>query len=259
MLKYFDKSFSEIYQIEHGELKEDKSSRSRPNFLLLFYGLITLLLLLAIILTASYYLDKKKEKEVSKINNKVKKEENKLPEDKKSNIKYVKIGEIEIIGNNDLNKFNEKKGIAKKEIAKANVKPVVNTKKVSVKTNNNNTSNKKLSIMVKRIDEDKLQNIKSILKGTDKEIKIIKSYYIQNTVWELYRINPYSKKYIAGRPVTFVKKFKSKEEAVQYAKAKKINALIKKRNIKNKVYDVKILNFNDRKDIHEFKKRLGIK
>lgn len=260
LLKYFDKSFSEIYQIEHGEIEEQKPKKSRSKVLLFFYALILCLLIVALVLTVKVFTNKE-EKHNLKVKSKSVNKKNKGNinnkfdniSKNKENEKYVKIGELELLPNNkskisskaintgkDNKKFNNNNVAAKQSVEKKN-------KTASQK------KSKKLSFIIKRVDYSNLKRIKSVASKHGKSLVILRKYAIKTPVWLLYKIDSSSKKYIAGKPVVFLKQFVDKESAISYAKKYHLRAVIKKEYKEKVLYDIKISGFHNRKEIESFK------
>ncbi|KAA0257985.1 hypothetical protein FHQ18_06220 [Deferribacter autotrophicus] len=268
LLKYFDKSFSEIYQIEHGEIEETPSKKSpkrvRIHLLTLSYLLAFILLILAGFFT--YKLFHKPNKTITQ--KPIKTETpTQIKTDKKtvkpSEKKYVKIAEIKILDETN-------NGITPKQqpdLSKKNeIKHKTNTHKPSKPSTNNEVKKekpKKITYYYKltfyKVDSTNFNKLKSFAQKYNLHLKQLKKYKVIKTIWRVYAISPGASQYIAGKPVKYLKYFGNKNKAIQYVKSKKLKAVIKKDKIIYYLYDLSLYPLKDVNMIAKLKKSLKLK
>ncbi|MGA1846475.1 hypothetical protein [Deferribacter abyssi] len=268
LLKYFDKSFSEIYQIEHEEIEKTSSKevpkRVRNYLLTLSYLLVFILLLFAGYFTYKVFYSSKKtaKKNSTSIKMQVQPKQNKKTA-KPQKGKYIKIAEIKI-----LDKTNY--SITPKEDIN------LTRKKTTKHITNNYNSTKSSKIILKKekpkkityyykltfykVDSANFNKLKSLAKKYNLKFKQLKKYKVIKSIWRVYVVSPGSTQYIAGKPVKYLKYFENKYEAIQFAKNNKLKkAVIKKDKIIFYLFDLGIFPIKDKKTIDNLKKITKLK
>ncbi|MDY6821786.1 MAG: SPOR domain-containing protein [Deferribacterota bacterium] len=102
---------------------------------------------------------------------------------------------------------------------------------------------------IKKADLDRINSFASMNNlNVEKLGTNVNSY----SVWSLYVPKKGTNKYIGEREVAFIKSFKNKKEAIDYAKNKGVNAIIVKESRKKYSYDVIVEGFNNKEDANDF-------
>ncbi|UOD34357.1 hypothetical protein DSN97_09360 [Deferribacteraceae bacterium V6Fe1] len=262
LLKYLNKSFSEIYEIEHSvEVQPQKKKKFSLFTIYLISGFI--LLIGAIVVTTMLILREPKKEEQA----------NTFPENiildnvnKKDKIvsEYKIIGTINIndnISTREANKAatdvqatkseskltdNDKVIINKAVQPVKNVKAVSNAKadekNISKQIQNKNTAKQYYVITIEDVNEKTYNLLFKNAKG--KNIKITKRWTINTKTWDVYVQENGTKEYIGGHEVKKIKTFKSKDEAIIFAKKLSQKVIIKSKDAKINYFNIEISNFN---------------
>jgi hypothetical protein len=268
LLKFLDKSFSEISEILHSEKldvtpKSEDLEEARPYevakrakkksrtavFASSFF--IILLALIMMIFLSDYHkkeaVNKEEKKRAATIN--IVTENKSL--DKAADI--IVIGSIEFIDDiPEIVKTNEQTNTLKKDIVKTRVGRVT-SKPSPVKAINT------CNATVLNIDENTFYKIKKeIMQSDNLKVGVFKKHVKSSTVWEVYKPAKGTKKFIAGREVSLVKSFQKKESAINFAKKNVKPAVIKKEIKIYTTFDITINNFESQKDALDFLKKFNI-
>jgi hypothetical protein len=278
LLKYLDLSFSEIYQIEHGEIEQKESiieteiekkevgKKLPTSFLLLALALVIAIIIVVILYFA--FFNKKDASPIKKTT--VKKEKIHKKYNPEFNKKYKKIGSITFIDEpiNTDNKTEKKSNkYDKPEIKKENIKvsPKKEIKKSNIvkpiKHKQNNKTSKTKPITYKyyasyeNINKNELIYLKKKLKAKRLLYEVEKTKLIVKKYFYLYKQDKKGKKKIAERNVTFIKKFSNKNSALNYAKKYNIPAIILIKNEKERLYFIKVYPFSNQRNAINFVKK----
>ncbi|MBZ4671954.1 hypothetical protein LF845_04270 [Deferribacterales bacterium Es71-Z0220] len=262
LLKYLNKSFSEIYEIEHSvEVQPHKKKKFSLFTIYLISG--SILLIGAIIVTTMLILREPKGEEKVKtfpgniiVDNTSKKD--------KAVSEYKVIGTININDNISTNEANTAKThteATKSEPKTTNKDKIINSKAVqplqNVKTapkakphvkniseqkQDKNTTKPFYTISIENIDYKTYNLLLKNIKG--KTIKITKRWTINTKTWDVYVQENGTKEYIGGHEVKKIKTFKSKDEAIIFAKKLSQKVIIKSKDAKINYFNIEISNFN---------------
>lgn len=282
LLKFFDKSFSEIDELLHGkqqrnetEEKEELTSvikqKKKKSHALTYLILATLFIVISFSGYKFYELIKSNLVTVSNegVKNSAKpgppaqpkeapKEENLIVEDT-INGEDIVIGSIEFIDENittasidkallDNNSEVSLQGNSKPKIEAKNEKPL---KTEPIKTT--------YTLKLYYINDQTLDRIKKKLQSNpNKKLKILGKNSKTITKWFLYKPTKGTNQFIGSREVAFIKSFVSKNEAIEFAKRRNIPAIIVKKSEREISYDLTINNFSSRDEAFQFIKDFNI-
>jgi hypothetical protein len=282
LLKFFDKSFSEIDELLHGkqqrnetEEKEELTSvikqKKKKSHALTYLILATLFIVISFSGYKFYELIKSNLVTVSNegVKNSAKpgppaqpkeapKEENLIAEDT-INGEDIVIGSIEFIDENittasidkallDNNSEVSLQGNSKPKIEAKNEKPL---KTEPIKTT--------YTLKLYYINDQTLDRIKKKLQSNpNKKLKILGKNSKTITKWFLYKPTKGTNQFIGSREVAFIKSFVSKNEAIEFAKRRNIPAIIVKKSEREISYDLTINNFSSRDEAFQFIKDFNI-
>lgn len=273
LLKYLDKSFSEIYEIEHS-VQEQPQKKKKISFLKLYIVTGSVLLLLAIIVTFYLIIHEKPSQEANNISIQ------KLPmSDNYSNTinkkeEYKIIGTINVSDNEKSNnlasKNNDNSKTDTKKIEKLNDtknKDIVATEKTEPilpkKTDNsNNQKIKNISssiyvILIDNISDNELRILKSSIK--DKKISIINSLKKNEKIWELYIPASGTKTFIGQHEVKKIEEFRTKDDAIKYAKKLNEKVFIKSKENIIRYHTVQISDFQNINEAKKYTEKITLK
>ncbi len=278
LLKFFDKSFSEIDEILHRKKdvneaideKEELTSiikqKRKKSYIFVYLTLAALIVVIGF--TGFKFYELIKYNLVTLPSEELKNNKNQISTSSKpteitpdENIvsdytvkgEDIVIGTIEFVGENlpaiSLNDTNN--NVKKPESPRI------------AKNDNIDLQNKQLpkstqiettySVKLYYVDPQILDNIKRKIQSyPGKKIKILGKNSKTKTIWNLYKPTKGTNKFIGSLEVTFIKSFNSKEEAIRFAKTKNIPAIIVKKSRNIISYDLMINNFSDRKEASEF-------
>lgn len=283
LLKFFDKSFSEIDEILHRkqnfnevfEEKEELSSivkQKKKSFILKYLTLTTIIIIISF--TGYKFYELIKHNLVTIPPKKVKNEQEQPLTNTKSlevtphkNItpsytvhgEDIVIGTIEFLGKNlpplsiDNTTHNAKTKVP--IVPKIENKDKEQQKQLSTTTPEKNLYNVKLYYIDNHVLEDikrKLQSYPGI------ELKILGKNRGSDTKWDLYKPTKGTNKYIGSREVAFIKTFNNKNEAIRFAKSRNIPAIIVKKSDVKITYDLLISNFHSKEEALDFVKSFNI-
>jgi len=276
LLKYLNKSFSEIYEIEHSvEVQPQKKKKFSLFTIYLISG--SVLLMGAILMTTLLIFNEPEREEKAK-----KVSENIVLDNvnKKDKIvsEYKVIGTINIIDNTSTKQSNPTKvyvqkrksapKITEKEnVIKNNANPTVqnikavpkgkvDNKNISKEIQNKNKTKKYYIISIENIDEKSYNLLLKNNKG--KHIKITKKWTINTKTWDVYVQENGTKQYIGGVEVKKIRTFKSKDEAIIFAKKLSQKIIIKSNDQKINYFNVEVSDFNSVDEAKTYAKNINI-
>jgi len=229
LLRYFDKSFSEIYQIEHGEIPHENdgvldkdtednehkatnakiASRKRHNLVLYFLMGLVLLGLIAggfvyyKVYTAKEELSKKQAleqtpKKAIPMDNTAKTESNEAKD-----TEFKKIGEIQFL---EETPENTNQTLKAKEIADNQHKNITQSENIK----------QSYTIIIEEVYEGELDNIKLSLPEYKVNLETHLKERIKKMVYKAYKYTDKSNTYIGKKPVVYVGSFYDKTEAINF-------------------------------------------
>jgi hypothetical protein len=277
LLKFFDKSFSEIDEILHRkedvseviDEKEELTSiikqRRKKTYIFTYLTIAALIVVIGFTGFKFYELIKynlvtlppekvKNDKEQISTSNKPREttpDVNLVPEYTVKGEDIV-IGTIEFVGENlPAISLNDTNHVKKPEIPKITKNDNIDLQnKEHPKSTQIETT---YSVKLYYVDPQMLDNIKRKIQSyPDKQIKILGKNSEIKTIWNLYKPTKGTNKFIGSREVAFIKSFTSKEEAIRFAKTKNIPAIIVKKSRNIISYDLIISNFSDKQEASEF-------
>jgi hypothetical protein len=282
LLKFFDKSFSEIDELLHAkkelngtEEKEElttviKQKKKRAPALT-YLILATFFVILSFTGYKFYELIKSNLVTVSheEVKNNTKpapptkpretpKEERSIVEDT-INGEDIVIGSIEFIDENITTSSIDKALLDNnsKLSLQSEKEPKIETKNEKpLKTEPTKTT---YTLKLYYVDSQILERIKKKLQANpDKKLKILGQNSKIITKWLLYKPTKGTNQFIGSREVSFIKSFNNKNEAIAYAKRRNIPAIIVKRSEREISYDLTINNFSSRDEAFQFIKDFNI-
>jgi len=277
LLKYLNKSFSEIYEIEHSvEVQPQKKKKFSLFTIYLISG--SILLMGAILMTILLILKEPEREEKAKTVSENIVLDNVNKKDKIVS-EYKVIGTINIIDNISTKQSNPTevdvqktksalKTTEKEKVIKNNVNPTVqnikavpkakvDNKNISKEIQNKNTTKQYYIISIEDIDDKSYSLLLKNNKG--KHIKITKKWTINTKTWDVYVQENGTKQYIGGVEVKKIKTFKSKDEAIIFAKKLSRKIIIKSNDHKINYFNVEISDFNSVDEAKAYAKNINIR
>lgn len=267
LLRYFDKSFSEIYQIEHGEIPHedeeafDKSIESNEHtaikaklnttkrYKLALYLLMGLVLLGLIAGGFVYYkvyttkekLNKKQaleetQKKVVPMDNTAKTKSNEAQD-----TEFKKIGEILFLEETQEN-INQKTKTKSEGIAGNEHKSTPQSENIK----------QLYTIIIEEVYEGELEKIKLFLPEYKVNLETHLKEKTKKVVYKAYKYTDKSKTYIGNKPVVYVGSFYDKTEAVNFLRSLLQTGVITSKMEDVAVYEVKISGFKSESEISAF-------
>ncbi|MCX8083703.1 MAG: hypothetical protein N3C60_02150 [Calditerrivibrio sp.] len=282
LLRFFDKSFSEIYQITHGEiqLQEEEevlesteqvesvpTPKKKVSRLLIYSltGFSVLLIVSASVFGYFYYKMLQLKKEVEKKKQIVEQVNNKKPPVTKPNDNVTSV-------DNDTAEFAEFKVIGEivfideEKDKKKTVDNISSVRKIDNDTKDKAIDKPYLSSDTKSnyqlVIEDcypgELDRIKAALKDgklsySSKEVERLKM-----VVYKAYKYTDKSDVYIGNKPVLFLGYFYSKEEAVNFLRENSIKGVITSKQEEVIKYHVTVGSFSKEDEVYSFLAKLGL-
>lgn len=138
--------------------------------------------------------------------------------------------------NTDKKKVDEnKKQEVKKE--KAAAKPI---KQESEKKQAVTPVIKTYSILFENIDEKQYNKVKEISEQNNTKLEVVDAYSNTYSVWKVYEKSDTGSEMFGDNKVNHIEDFLTQNDAIEYAKNKNIDALIKQVGITEKTYTVKL-------------------
>ncbi|WP_273265501.1 hypothetical protein [Flexistipes sinusarabici] len=268
LLKYFDKSFSEIYKIENESEVSDKKALPKKFFINLYTNpkvYLPVLLFLLILFALSLY---SLRTTISGMDSNIQTNDRTEIVRKSPPVKeqIVKKEVIPVTIDNDTRGVNDKKqeavktGTVKtvkqetlgkksdKNIPSSSIKPIKNKKEQQNK--------KSYVIIVKGLDKSKIDKVQKLSETFG--VKVSKTLQLQTgkQLWRVYVADVNSDIKIGDIRVKTVATFADKDKAVNFAKERKGKFFIKKENIMNEEYNVKIEGFKSINKAKEFAEKI---
>lgn len=296
LLRYFDKSFSEIYQIEHGEVvpeaedltvvtgDEDapehivkKQGISKSKFLKIFIYIISLLLvILSVIGGFVYYKIKSIEKEIAnknKLKEEVKKQSDSVkheavPKDNGNN----KEDNLDGLLDESLKEFKQigsiqfieditvnKLSETDQQIDKKtdNVEPMRDEK---IKKKNNVKSNENaFAIIIDEIYLEEINRLKKFISEFNVSFQTNLKGKEKKTLYKAYRYVEKSSTYLGEKPVELLAVFYNKDEAVSFLRTISQKGVITSKVEDTYIYEVTISTFKSEEDLSNFINKANLK
>jgi hypothetical protein len=298
LLKYFDKSFSEIDELLHNkiETQEDFNEKDelttvidkgkRKSALLKYLVFSVLIIVISFSGFKFYQLIKSNLKTIPQQESKITTETNIIKSDeslqqksenvdtksKTDNNDVIVLGTIELLGENlpplstdNLSKEKDRQ-IPTKPTKNQNIE-IPNREHKNLESNaekeNKETPEKRVNknfyIKLYYIDTQALENIKNKLKSySKKELKILGKNTKNIAQWYLYKPTKGTNYFIGNREVALIKTFNNKNEAIRFAKDNHIPAIIVKKSKNEISYDLIITGFDSKSEANEFIKPFKI-
>lgn len=286
LLKYFDKSFSEIDEILHSkkgiyEQEEEKDEltsvikqKKKKSYALTYLTFAALFIIAGLtgykfyniikqnLVTLTPHEEKTNKQTIPPIKASEPTPEKETIPTYKLEGEDVVIGTIEFLGENlppiAINniKIKENTEVKLSRSPQTEIKSDIE-KKESTKKEMPAIST--YSVKLYYIDSNILENIKKKLQShPDKKLSILGKNTKGITKWYLYKPTKGTKNFIGSREVAFIKSFNSKYDAINYAKKQNISAIIVKKSIGDISYDLTISGFNSIQDVLDFIKPFNI-
>lgn len=274
LLKYLNKSFSEIYEIEHSIEVQPQKKRKFSLFkiyLVSNFILLTGATIITFILILKEPENNEKVKTVSEniLLDNTNKKDTLLSE-------YKVIGTISIADNlstkgssefvvdiklpKNTPETTDKDKIIKQTQTVQNINPDskanVNKENTSKKIQDKKTDKQYYIISIENIDDKTYKLLLKNAKG--KNITITKKWTVNNKTWDVYVEENGTKVYIGGYEVKKIKTFKSKDEAILFAKKLSRKIIIKSNDDKIDYYNIEISNFNSVDEAKRYAKNINI-
>jgi len=283
LLRYINKSFSEIHEYAHSEVAlkvgREKKRFINPIFFIYFLAVLVVSIAGYQLFQHNFYFNQLEDIfRVENIPILAGREDKIVPDGKIKEIdntsikegldEFVKIGtikfnKIDYVGDGKQQKID----IEKKEKLTKETEAGIKNNKVSIdkeltkKSEVKNVKEKKESpvviapsyqVVIFNILDRNLVKLEKKLAPKNINHKVMSSRTHIRETWDLYKITPGSKKYIAGREVTFIKTFNDRYSAILYAKNNKFSTIIKKRKLKLIYYDIKVYPFDNQQLAKQF-------
>jgi hypothetical protein len=264
LLKYLNKTFSEIYELEHRiAAAEEKAKKISLTKIYIIFG--TVLLLFAIAVT--YFLILHDVNENYQTKESLKKEDNlsiKIDKTEKSIEEiegFKQIGSIQFKEESEI-KTEEKS--AQEDLKIKEEEPLKTEKKFQpIKKEEPSTKSfsvakpiNKYSIKIENLSEEEylfLKNrVKDKLLKADKRVENIEK-------WQVFVEEKGGDKYIGQLEVRLEKEFSDKTSAVKFAKSLNKKVIVKKVDYDRKVYNIEIASFDSLEEAKNYIKNLDIK
>ncbi|TYB32691.1 MAG: hypothetical protein FXF49_10215 [Flexistipes sinusarabici] len=264
LLKYFDKSFSEIYRIENEPEVSDKKALIKKFFIILSTSkkvyLPVLLFLMILFAFSLYNLGTTMSGMDSNIQTKNKtKIDRKSPPVKKNTEKK---GVIPVTIDNDSGEINGKdqkpvkaetaKTVKQQSLEKESNKNLQSSTIKPIKNKKEQQNTKSYVIIIKGLDKSKIDKLQKL--SDTYGVKISKTLHSQTEMelWHVYVPDVHSDIQIGDIRVKTVATFSDKNKAVNFAKKRKGKFFIKKENVMYEEYTIKIEGFNSIKEAKLF-------
>lgn len=277
LLKYFDKSFSEIYKIEHETEISDKKALLKNIFIALSTSKNVYLPILIFLLILFAYTSYNLWTTISKNNNRSQMNE-KTNTAKESPTVKKNVSEKEVIPvtidndtqemknteqktDTDIENTEKQRTVAKKnDSLKNNTKtnmPQPAIKQTKNENNKKERQNKKsYVIIVKGLDKNEIDNMQKLSETYG--VKISKTLNLQEKkeLWHVYTPDEHSNTLIGDIKVKIIATFKDKSKAVNFAENREGRFFIKKENVTYKEYNVKIEGFESINKAKQFAEKI---
>lgn len=268
LLKYFDKSFSEIYKIENESEVSDKKALPKKFFINLSTNpkvYLPVLLFLLILFALSLY---SLRATISGMDSNIQTNDRTEIVRKSPPVKeqIVKKEVIPVTIDNDTRGVNDKKQEAVKTGAIKTVKQETLGKKSDknipsssikpIKNKKEQQNKKSYVIIVKGLYKSKIDKVQKLSETFG--VKVSKTLQLQTgkQLWRVYVADVNSDIKIGDIRVKTVATFADKNKAVNFAKERKGKFFIKKENIMNEEYNVKIEGFKSINKAKEFAEKI---
>ncbi|MEC9491962.1 hypothetical protein [Flexistipes sp.] len=262
LLKYFDKSFSEIYRIENETEISDKKALFKKFFINLYTNpkvylpvLLFLLILFALsqysLLTTISVMDSKIQTsdrtEIARKSPPVKEQIVKkevIPVTIDNDSREINDKEQKSVKTNAAKKSSSSKDSTRADMPSSSIKPIKNKKEQQ--------NTKSYVIIVKGLDKNKIDKVQKLSETFG--VKVSKTLQLQTEkqLWRVYVADVNSDIKIGDIKVKTIATFADKGEAVNFAKEREGKFFIKKENIMNEEYNVKIEGFESINKAKEF-------
>lgn len=292
LLRYFDKSFSEIYQIEHGEVAPEPEELTvvvedatvpedvgkeynikKGKFLKIFVYIFSSLLVISFIVVGFvYYKIKSMEKEIlnkNKLKQEVKKDNdsakhNLIPKDngnKKETDSEMSLGES----------FNEFKQIGSiqfiEDVAEKNVSEInkqtdnvhqIKDDKIKNKYNTKSNTNT-FAIVIDEIYLEEINRLRKLIQEFNVSFQTNLKGKEKKTVYKAYRYVEKSSIYLGEKPVELLAVFYNKDEAVSFLRTISQKGVITSKVEDTNIYEVIISTFKSEGDVSNFIEKANLK
>ncbi|MCX4359777.1 hypothetical protein [Mucispirillum schaedleri] len=145
-----------------------------------------------------------------------------------------------IINNKETEKTTDKKKESEKQTT---------VKSAAVKKEQKNTENKSLakalvikkySILFENIDEKQYNKIKEISEKNNTKLEVTDAYSNTYSIWKVYEKSDTGNEMFGEDKVNHIEDFLTQSDAIEYAKSRNLDALIKQAGITEKSYTVKL-------------------
>lgn len=276
LLRFLDKSFSEIYQITHGEIeykeeeydsveiseeepKEGKHLQNNRKKLIVVLSVVlgAVLLFSSVILVYFYYQTKVIEKQIAAKKNTL------SPEEKIQKPKPADNIHKEVEPYNELNDFKpigeivfeEDKNIVANNSTLSNYqKNETVDNKTEAKYTQKKDDNKqhKYSLVIEDCYPGEIEKIKSVIKDTNLSYVSTEKGRVKLVVYKAYKYTEKSDVYIGNKPVNFLGYFYNKDEAVSFLRENSLKGIVTSKMEEVIVYKVEITPFNSESEISQF-------
>lgn len=280
LLRFLDKSFSEIYQITHGEIQlveedeslevapqEEKSIEKKPTRLVLILSLLLGVVLIISLSIGGYFYYKLKtlEKEIalkkkqmamqSQSTTKPKPMDNKPKVEEPYNelAEFKSIGEIIFLDD----KPTESKPIEKiQEGLPTSIKD--NGTVLQTAQGKDNTSKTgevkqyKYNLVIEDCYPGDIDRIKALLKEFNLSYVSKEKERVKIVVYKAYKYTDKSDIYVGNKPVLFLGYFYNKEEAVSFLRENSLKGVITSKMEEVVKYEVIITSFNSESEVSSF-------
>ncbi|MEF3255893.1 MAG: hypothetical protein K6348_10120 [Deferribacterales bacterium] len=287
LLRYFDKSFSQIYQIEHGEIApesddivsehettdvvNEKTKSYNKKYLKIAAIVMTFLFLITSgVAFFFYYKIKQLEKEIAqrqvqqKVNHEPKIKP--IPKDNQhgddinkdkineEDIDFVKIGTIQFLEENPID--NEEKKVA--NIKEENNKTVVKDTKKDHK-NDTGVQNVIFQLVIDKIYQGEIDRLKKYLSDFKVSYQSVSKGKEKLTVYKAYRYVNRSNVYLGDKPVELLAIFYNKEEAINFLRGILQKGVITSKVEEVEVYEIIISSFKSETEVSNFIEKTKLK
>lgn len=287
LLRFLDKSFSEIYQITHGEIQlveeeeelessfqEEQVIEKKPKKLVLTLSILLGLILVISLAVGGYFYYKLKllEKEIALKKKQIVAQTQQAikpkPMDNKPKVDddYNELAEFKPIGEIV---FLEEKEVERKPSEKSkgiSIIPAKDNGTVAqlIKEKDNTTKigevkQYKYNLVIEDCYSGDIDRIKNILKEFNLSYVSKEKERVKIVVYKAYRYTDRSDIYIGNKPVVFLGYFYSKDEAVSFLRENSLKGVITSKMEEVVKYEVTVTSFNSESDIASFLVRSKLK
>ncbi|MGB9731526.1 MULTISPECIES: hypothetical protein [Calditerrivibrio] len=276
LLRFLDKSFSEIYQITHGEIeykeeeydsieiseeepKEQKPTQNNRKKLILVLSVVlgTVLLLSSVILVYFYYQTKVIEKQIAAKKTTLSHNEKGQKPKSTDNIhkeveSYNELSDFKPIG--EIVFEEEKNRLANNSELSNFPKNVKSDNKTEAKSTQKKDDIKqyRYNLVIEDCYPGEIEKIKLALKDTNLSYISTEKGKIKLVVYKAYKYAEKSDLYIGNKPVNFLGYFYSKDEAVSFLRENSLKGIVTSKMEEVTVYKVEITYFNSESEISQF-------